>query len=281
MNWLLTTVLLFLSFEVGRWGIGPGREWLLSEKVVTTNYQGKSVPTGLGGILAFLFLLLSTIVAGISSFFSFLLSIELFMTVLFVSVSFAFLGWLDDTMGSHRDKGFRGHFRQLFHHRRLTTGTLKAIGGGVVAAIAATVTSSGLVEWGVHTLFIGLMTNWLNLLDLRPGRSIKFYLIGAVFLLLWTGGKSYSLIFIPLLGLVLAVFRYDLAAEVMLGDSGSNLLGVQLALWTAVVAPLWFLSVLTLFLIFGHYYGETRSFSRLIEDNRWLGYLDRLGRKES
>ena len=280
MNWILTILLLFFSFEVGRWTVRPGKMWLLTEEIVTTNYQGKSLPTGFGGVLIFLFLLLSSVVA-FFSFFFFYIATDLFLTVLFASISVCFLGWLDDTKGSHHAKGFRGHFRELFVHRRLTTGMIKAVGGGAVATIAATVTSVGFTEWVVHTLFIGLMTNWINLLDLRPGRSIKFYLAGTILLLLLPGGKSYALLFVPLLGLVLAVFRYDLNAKVMLGDSGSNLLGVHLALWTAVVSPLWLLTVLTLLLIFGHYYGETRSLSRLIEESRWLGLLDRWGRGES
>ncbi len=221
MNWIFTILLLLFSFEVGRWTVKPGQMWLLTENVVTTNYQGRSLPTGFGGVLIFLFLLLSLVVACVSFFF-FFIATDLFLTVLFASISVCFLGWLDDTKGSHHAKGFRGHFQQLFVHRRLTTGTIKAVGGGAVAAIAATVTSVGFVEWVVHTLFIGLMTNWINLLDLRPGRSIKFYLVGTTFLLLLTGGKSYALLFVPLLGLVLAVFRHDLAAEVMLGDSGST-----------------------------------------------------------
>ncbi|OYD09816.1 hypothetical protein [Paludifilum halophilum] len=277
MNVLLSLFLLFFAYRLGKRCIPFGLSFFHHQKVTSLNYRKDRIPASFGGFLSVLLLFLSLILLGLSQVVP-LFSLSLFLTVLFASVMVTYLGWLDDTLGSDEDKGFRGHFRTLFREQRITTGSLKAVGGGITAAISATVTASGGLEWVIHTLFIALMINGLNLLDLRPGRCLKFYLAAAAVLFLWTLGTADALIFIPLLGLAAAVFPYDLEGGLMLGDSGANLLGVQLALWTVSIAPLWLVSLFTLLLLWGHYYGEVFSFTRLIEENRWLSYLDRLWR---
>ena len=52
--------------------------------------------------------------------------------VLFACFAFAFLGLIDDLLGTEADRGFRGHLHALAHGR-LTTGAMKLFGGGVVA----------------------------------------------------------------------------------------------------------------------------------------------------
>lgn len=278
MSLFVSVPLLLFSYFVGRLFLGPGREFLLSAGVTAINYRGERVPTSLGGFLAALLLFLSAASLALAQWAP-LFSFSLFAVVLLASVTVAFLGWLDDTLGNHRDKGFAGHIRTLMEEERLTTGLLKAAGGGVVAAVAATVTARG--DWRVwllHTLLIGLMTNWLNLLDLRPGRALKFYLVVGTLLFLVSFSQGESLLFVPLLGLAAAVLKGDLSARFMLGDSGSNLLGIQLGIWLALISPLWLVILLNILLVIGHYLGEVVSLTRMIENNRVLSYLDRLGR---
>ena len=55
-------------------------------------------------------------------------------------VVLAVLGYLDDVRGDRRAGGFAGHVRELVHGR-ITTGLVKAVGGGVVGLLAA---------WGVE-----------------------------------------------------------------------------------------------------------------------------------
>ncbi len=278
MNLFLSVFLLLISYGVGRLSLNPGRSFLLSAGVTSVNYRGERIPTSLGGLLAVLLLFLSAVPLGLSRWVS-LFSFPLFSVVMLASVTVAFLGWLDDTLGNHRDKGFMGHFRTLMEEGRLTTGLLKAVGGGVVAAVAATVTAEGYgFLWLLHTLLIGLMTNWLNLLDLRPGRALKFYLVlgGTLFILHLGSGES--LLFLPLLGLAAAVLKGDLSARFMLGDSGSNLLGIQLGIWLAWISPPWLIILLDILLVVGHGLGEAVSFTQVIENSRFL-YLDRVGRR--
>lgn len=270
---------LLLSFLAGRRTLKTGKDFLLQVGVTGLNYREERIPTAYGGFLASLLLFLSVIALGLAQWIP-LFSYSLFAAVLLASITVSFLGWLDDTLGNHRDKGFSGHFRTWIKEGRLTTGLLKAAGGGAVAAISATVTSGGSGKvWLLHTLLIGLMTNWLNLLDLRPGRALKFYLVVGSLLFLVSLGRGELFLFIPLLGLGAAILKGDLSSQLMLGDSGSNLLGVQLGMWLALVSPTWLVMVWIAFLAVGHWVGETISLTRLIDGNRFLSYLDRLGRE--
>ncbi|PTX52190.1 UDP-N-acetylmuramyl pentapeptide phosphotransferase/UDP-N-acetylglucosamine-1-phosphate transferase [Melghirimyces profundicolus] len=276
----LSIIVLLISYLTGRWTLDTGREFLLHAGVTAVNYKGEKIATSYGGFLAVVFLMLDAVVLGLAQWIP-LFSYSLFAATLAASITVVFLGWLDDTMGNHRDKGFAGHFRTLWKEGRFTTGFLKAAGGGVAAVVAAAVTSGGRGEvWLMHTLLIGLMTNWVNLLDLRPGRALKFYLVAGAALFLVGLGRGETLLFLPLLGLASAVLKGDLSARFMLGDSGSNLLGIQLGMWLALVSPLWLVFLWTALLLAGHYIGETVSLTRLIEKNRLLSYLDRLGRLE-
>ena len=54
--------------------------------------------------------------------------------VLFACFAFAFLGLIDDLLGTEGDRGFAGHLRAL-RAGRLTTGAMKLFGGAVVAIV--------------------------------------------------------------------------------------------------------------------------------------------------
>ena len=164
----------------------------------------------------------------------------------------AVLGLADD-LWSGPERGFRAHLRA-----GRTTGMLKLVGIPLVG-LAATRKASG-------ALLVGLMANFLNQLDTRPGRALKAYLVGA----LATRAP---------VGPAVLLLPYDLRENVMLGDAGSNALGAMLGLssvsrltersrWLAIGA----LAGLTLI-------GERRSLGELIERTPGLSALDRLGRE--
>lgn len=277
---ILFVIMLTASILTGMVALPAGIRFLQEKGLISPNFRGNTIPTSYGGLLAFLYLLLSLFLLVINqTLYVPLFPISLFLAVLAASLGAAWLGWLDDTMGDHANKGLGGHFRAWIQDGIITTGMIKAVGGVGIAAIAAVVTSKGaLWLWPLHLLFIALVTNWLNLLDLRPGRCLKFYLAVAILLSLVHINRGSTLLFLPLLGLALAVFRADLSARIMLGDSGSNLLGVQLGIWLATVSSPKVLVVFTILLIVGHVIGEKISLTRIIENSRWLSYLDRLGR---
>jgi UDP-GlcNAc:undecaprenyl-phosphate GlcNAc-1-phosphate transferase len=123
-----------------------------------------------------------------------------------------------------------------------------------------------------------LATTAFNLLDLRPGRATKaFVLLGAGLAIgssdvrpLWTLGLFAA----P----ALVAGAYDLRERAMLGDTGANLLGALAGLWLVLtlsgagqLVALALLAGITV-------YGELRSISTLIERTPGLRQLDSLGR---
>lgn len=197
------------------------------------------------------------------------------------------LGLADDVFGSGSDRGFRGHISALFHGR-LTTGGLKLLGIGLLAAVAAgTDTASdfpaGTARWVLAVLAIALTANLINLMDLRPGRALKVYSLLAALgaLVMFLGGeRTTSLeLLVGLLGPVAAVWRFDLGERAMLGDSGANAAGALIGWVAVVVFPQWWqLAVYVAVVLALNVASERVSFSRVIEGNRTLSWLDGLGR---
>jgi UDP-GlcNAc:undecaprenyl-phosphate GlcNAc-1-phosphate transferase len=106
----------------------------------------------------------------------------------------ATLGLIDDTLGEARPgsrsggldapsrplrRGWRGHGRAALHGE-LSTGTLKAAGSLGLALFAMSFEGLSKPRWLLAVGVLVLATNVFNLLDLRPGRAIKaFVLLGA------------------------------------------------------------------------------------------------------
>ena len=202
------------------------------------------------------------------------------------------LGFADDVFGTGADRGFRGHLAAL-RRGRLTTGGLKLLGIGLLAAIvslprttlawpeAPVVGAAG--QWVLATLAIALSANFVNLTDLRPGRALKVYsalgvIIVALPAIAW-GFHGSLLAGCLLLGPVVAVWRYDLGERAMLGDAGANAAGALLG-WLAVqmLASTWILGLYVALMLVLNLASERISFSRVIEGNRVLSWLDGLGR---
>ena len=163
---------------------------------------------------------------------------------------------LADDLWSGPERGFRAHLGS-----GATTGTLKLVGIPLLALLRTRSLSGALL--------VGLAANTVNQLDTRPGRALKAFAVGSLFV----GG-------VPKRAVVVAVLLapYDLREMAMLGDAGSNALGAVLGFssvekltgwrrWSAIGA----LSLLTAV-------GERRSLGRLIESTPILRDLDRAGR---
>ncbi len=178
-------------------------------------------------------------------------------------------------------RGWRGHGAALARGE-LSTGALKAFGSLGLALLKRTSPASasgsqtGAGCWPPAVLV--LATNAFNLVDLRPGRATK------AFVLLGAGLTIGSANVVPLwaLGLfaapALVAGAYDLRERAMLGDTGANLLGALAGLWlvltlstTGQIVALALLAIVTV-------YGELRSISAFIERTPGLRQLDSLGR---
>jgi UDP-N-acetylmuramyl pentapeptide phosphotransferase/UDP-N-acetylglucosamine-1-phosphate transferase len=201
-----------------------------------------------------------------------LLSID----ALALGMGVAFLGLLDDLLDAPA-RGLRGHARALLGGG-FSTGVLKA-GGTVALAIAVLADrTAGGAELALSVAVVVLCTNAFNLLDLRPGRAAKAFVIVGVLLLVQTRDLEPLRELGVFIGPLLVLGAYDLRERAMLGDTGANVLGAVAGLWLVSTlgrdAQLAAVGVLTL----ATAYGELRSFSAAIERSAALRWLDGLGR---
>ncbi len=242
---------------------------------VRKNYQGRVIPTG--GGLVFVFTVVTTLWVFIP--FSPQGKGAEIVTLLYLVSGLGFVGLVDDWLDLEAAKGFTGHLR-LLRRGRLSTGAIKAFGGGVIALGVSLAQFSGFVEVMTNTLLVALTANFINLLDLRPGRAVKGFLVGSVLLVLtgfWTGLDRVYLL-APLVGASLAYLPWDLRERLILGDVGSNVLGGSLGLALAWQLSLPVRMVLVFLLFCLHLWCENHSLTGLIRNNVLLNYLDRLGR---
>ena len=130
----------------------------------------------------------------------------------------------------------------------------------------------------INLLLIALFTNALNLMDLRPGRAIKVYLFAVLVLALGAAGRLDWVMISPLLGAVVCYFYTDLKARAMMGDSGSNVLGISLGFACAISLALIFKIFIVILLIGIHILAERYSITRIIENVPILRAIDDLGR---
>ncbi len=118
-------------------------------------------------------------------------------------------------------------------------------------------------------MLVALSANLLNQLDTRPGRALKAFLIGSLFVGRTPRGAVAAAVLIA---------PYDLREMAMLGDAGANAFGAVLGSnsveritgWRRYAA-IGGLAALTLL-------GERRSLGSLIETTPVLRELDALGR---
>lgn len=199
--------------------------------------------------------------------------------VVFAAFAFGLLGLVDDVLGDADDQGFRGHLRALAHGR-LTTGTLKVIGGAaaalVLVAVSDFVTGKRLVA---DALIVALAANLGNLFDRAPGRLIKIALVAYVPLALLAGSNAVGVAVAPVMGASVGVLGDDLRERRMLGDTGANVLGAVLGLMVVLVVGRGWRTVILVALVALNVLAEVVSFSAIIDRVPVLRRLDRAGRE--
>lgn len=240
------------------------------------NYRGESIPVGMGLIFVFVYILAAFLLVYWSAG-------DLALLVLFLMgvMFFATLGLLDDMLGSRESRGLKGHFGALLKGK-LTTGALKALGGGAGALLISFISMPGRPWWEILTaaLLVALAANTINLVDLRPGRAIKVFYLWFLIILAVFQDKLPLVFIAPLAGGLLVCAPADLKARAMLGDTGANLLGAALgmvSIWTMTFSTQ---LAVVIFLLLLHLFTEKYSLTKIIERNRFLCFLDNLGRSK-
>ena len=244
--------------------------------LVRANYRDISLPVPLGVLIvaaALVALVPVTLLARLAD--TDIYPDNIGLAMLFVP-GIALLGLIDDVL-SGTSRGWRGHGADVLSGT-LSTGALKAVGTLGLALLVA----SGLPgQEGDFLLAAGVLvlaTNVFNLLDLRPGRSIK------AFVALGIGLTASTMLTEPIatLGIfaapaIVAGFL-DLREKAMLGDTGSNVIGALAGLWIVLACDTDGQLIALAILLVVNVVGEFTSISALIEKLPGLRHLDSLGR---
>jgi UDP-N-acetylmuramyl pentapeptide phosphotransferase/UDP-N-acetylglucosamine-1-phosphate transferase len=245
-----------------------------------TNYRGRELPTA-GGIVIVLAVLV--VEAGRTALAEFGVGEELSdsllrSVVLFACFAYAFLGLIDDLLGTEEDRGFGGHLRAL-RAGRLTTGAMKLFGGAVVAIVltAAPGEVSGR-RLLADAALVALAANLGNLFDRAPGRTIKVGLLAYLPIALAAGTGPVGLALVPVVGAAVGLLPADLGERLMLGDTGANLLGGVLGLAVVLETSRPVRTGVLIVLIVLNLVSERVSFTKVIDATPGLRHLDRLGR---
>jgi UDP-GlcNAc:undecaprenyl-phosphate GlcNAc-1-phosphate transferase len=192
------------------------------------------------------------------------------------------LGLLDDVFGAEhpgrpQPRGWRGHGAAALRGE-LSTGVVKAVGSLGLALLAMSYLHLSSARWLLAAGVLVLATHLFNLLDLRPGRALKAFLLLGAGLIVGSGDTRALMSLGLFAGPALVAGLYDLRERALLGDSGASLLGALAGLWLVLtlsgvgqLVALALLAVVTL-------YGELRSISELVERTPGLRELDSWGR---
>jgi UDP-GlcNAc:undecaprenyl-phosphate GlcNAc-1-phosphate transferase len=289
---------LVISFVIAAGVVSPVSRSLVELGLTQKNYRGTPVafPAGIAIVVAaFLALVPLSLIQELGDSTVFKPGVE---TALIYVVGVAFLGLLDDLIGSGfffrsaagreaaadvpappppPPRGWRGHGRAIVSGR-LSTGVLKALGSLGLALFVLRDSGRTKPEYFLAVALVVLTTNLFNLLDLRPGRSAKaLVLLGALLTLasmdvnpLWALGLF--------AGPVLALLPLDLRERGMLGDTGSNAIGAIAGLWLVLTLSTTAQAIALGVVLLITVYGEFRSISALIDRTPGLRHLDSLGR---
>ncbi|HJV46499.1 MAG TPA: hypothetical protein VJ824_12340 [Bacillota bacterium] len=248
-------------------------KFLLDHRMCRANYQGHQIPVSTGILFPIIHLGLLPLMMG-ERF------IKLFGLQSVALLIVAYVGFKDDQAGGWEAKGLKGHFLYAIRERRISTGLWKAIVVGGVAVVFSAIYSTSWLLFMLDFLLISLSANFINLLDLRPGRAMKGFLILFLPFLFLAAGKVPYILWLSVVIPASFLFYQDVLGKVMLGDAGSNCLGMVLGFWIMLYAPLSFRVFIVILLIGIHYYAEKKSLTIFIQEVKFLQWLDMLGRYE-
>jgi UDP-N-acetylmuramyl pentapeptide phosphotransferase/UDP-N-acetylglucosamine-1-phosphate transferase len=190
-----------------------------------------------------------------------------------VGVATVFLaGYADDRWSNHA-RGLREHLRALVGGRP-TTGALKLAAAVAASSAVALAGGGSLAQVLLGVPLIAGMTNLFNLLDVAPGRSLKFGLLVAVSLTILRS----SAVLWATIGACLGLLPWDLRERGMLGDAGSNVLGFVLGVALYDRLSTAGMAIALALILALHALAETVTLSRIIDASAPLRGFDRLGR---
>jgi UDP-N-acetylmuramyl pentapeptide phosphotransferase/UDP-N-acetylglucosamine-1-phosphate transferase len=245
----------------------------------TKNYRCNYIINSAGLFISINIILLCTASAAFSIIFPSPYKADKEIAALIIGVfSSSFTGFIDDRV-NESTKGITGHIKCLLRGQ-ITSGGIKAAAGVSVSLIICLIFGYTGLNLLLSMALISMMQNFINLLDLRPLRAVKAYTAFSFIYLLFGYNLFYTEINLGVLISLLFYIRYEASEACMMGDTGSNVLGVTLGILFASSRNIYLKTALLAFLIAAQVYAEKKSISKLIERNRILNYIDMLGRRK-
>lgn len=264
--------------------VGGGLAWSMlrptfaAPMFLRTNVRGAEVPVAVGVLLPIVLVAAAALLVFADTAHWLVLSETALRTTVLGAAGFGLLGLLDDLAGDGSSRGFGGHLRALAD-RRLTTGAVKLFGGGAVALLVASAASNERpARLLADAALIALSANLANLLDRAPGRVAKAALLAAVPIGALAGLDDRLAGAAVVLAATAVLLRPDLKEQLMLGDTGANVLGATLGLAVVLTAAPSTRSIVLAILLALNLLSERVSFSKVIDRTPPLRALDRLGR---
>ncbi|HWA64782.1 MAG TPA: hypothetical protein VG899_00220 [Mycobacteriales bacterium] len=186
------------------------------------------------------------------------------------------VGAYDDRYGDSHARGLGGHLAAL-RDGRVTTGMVKLVTIGSVAAAASHRQHRKPVDAILGTVLVAGTANLVNLFDLRPGRAAKVTGLAAV-ALSRAGDPSARAIASVAGSTAAAALGPDVRESAMLGDCGAGTLGATLG-WSLATRPSRLARIAAAGgVVAATLTSERTSFSAVIEANPVLRAIDGLGR---
>ncbi len=189
----------------------------------------------------------------------------------------AAVGLVDDLYGAG-PRGLGGHLASLVRGRP-TTGILKLAAGVGAATAIAWLAGGGVLRVAAGAVLMAVSVNVWNALDVTPGRALKWAVIAIAALLGAVWGRTYALLAAAALGAALAALPLDLRERGMLGDAGSNPIGLVAGMGIFLALPTAGVVAAAAVGLALQAIAETVTISRVIAATPPLAWIDRLGRR--
>ena len=193
------------------------------------------------------------------------------------SILLVFGGGMVDDVQPSRVHGLVRHFQELFQGR-VTSGIVKLAVTVVAAAVFGVATRQHGLRLALCIPLVAGAANLWNLLDVAPGRAIKWFLPAGGVALALRPTYGFAPFEAAALGGALIALPFDLAEVAMLGDSGAYVLGFVagggLFLRLSTVGA----AIALMVVVALHVLAETVTLSRIIRGTPPLRWLDDLGR---
>ena len=241
------------------------------------NYRGRRLPIVLGlGITAGIFVAVCAVLVADNRQHRLVHSARETVEIL-AALLLVFAGGLLDDVQPARFHGLVRHFGELVQGR-VTSGIIKM--GTAVAAAAAfgLATHQSGIRLSLGIPFVAGAANLWNLLDVAPGRALKWFLPAAAIALALAPTGAFAVFEAAALGGAVIALLFDLAEVAMLGDSGAYALGFVAGAGLLLRLSTPGLAVALAVVVALHLLGETVTLTRLIRGVAPIRWLDDLGR---